>query len=128
MYEEGLINENFGCDNSTESEFACAVITGESEKPEVVKDRIMSKIAVLHKEGIDKEEFERVRKAFFGAYLRGFNSVETIGNLVTRYILSGINIFSFPEVFDTIDADYVFSVFKEIYTEDNMAMSVVLPA
>ncbi len=128
LYEEGLINESFGTDNSTEREFACAVITGESEQPQRVRDAIMDEIKRTHKDGICPEEFERVKKAFYGSYLRGFNNVETIGNLVTRYILSGINIFNFSDVYDTVDIDYLESVFKEIYTEDNMAMSVVMPS
>ncbi len=128
MYEEGLINENFGTDNSTEREFACAVITGESEKPDAVKEKIMSEITTKQKNGIEKEEFERVKKAFYGSYLRGFNNVETIGNIVTRYILGGINIFNFGDVFETVDLDYVTEVFNEIYTEENMAMSVVFPS
>lgn len=128
MYEEGLINENFGTDNSTEKEFACAVICGESEEPDKVRDRIMEEIAAKHRDGIDPEEFRRVKKAFYGSYLRGFNNVETIGNIVTRYILGGINIFSFGDVYDTIDLSYITKVFEEIYTEENMAMSVVLPA
>ena len=127
MYEEGLINESFGTDNSTESEFACAVVVGESDNPEEVKNRIMAQIAKIHSEGIDEDEFLRVRKAFYGSYLRGFNNVETIGNIVTRYILGGVNIFSFTDVFEAVDLDYVTSVFEEIYTEENMAMSVVLP-
>jgi len=128
MYEEGLINENFGTDNSTEREFACAVITGESEKPDEVKDRIMAEINKKHREGFDLEEFERVKKAFYGSYLRGFNNVETIGNIVTRYILGGINIFNFGDVYETVDLEYITKVFGEIYTEENMAMSVVFPS
>ncbi len=128
MYEEGLINENFGTDNSTEREFACAVITGESENPELVKDEIMSEIAAKRQNGIDADEFERVKKAFYGSYLRGFNNVETIGNIVTRYILGGINIFNFGNVFENVDLDYITEVFNEIYTEENMAMSVVFPS
>ncbi len=127
MYEEGLINENFGTDNSTETEFACAIIAGESEKPEKVKEKVMEKINEIHRTGFDKDEFERVRKAFYGSYLRGFNNVETIGNLVTRYILGGVNIFSFTDVFESVDLEYVTQVFKEIFTEENMAMSVVFP-
>ena len=127
LYEEGLINEEFATDNSTEQEFACAVICGESEKPQVVKDRIMAKISDTHKTGFNPDEFERVKKAFFGSYLRGFNNVETIGNLVTRYILGGVNIFSFEQAFEKVDLEYITEVFTEIYTEDNMVMSVVWP-
>ena len=128
MYEEGLINENFGTDNSTEAEFACAVICGESEKPAEVKERIMKEINSKHEECFDSDEFERIKRAFYGSYLRGFNNVETIGNMVTRYILAGINIFSFADAFECVDLDFVTKVFKEIYTEENMAMSVVYPS
>ncbi len=127
MYEEGLVNESFGTDNSTESEFACAVIAGESEKPLEVKERIMSEIKRISDTGLDSGEFARVKKAFFGSYLRSFNNVETIGNLITRYILSGINIFDFSEVFESVDLEFANCVFAEIFNEDNMAMSVVLP-
>lgn len=127
MYEDGLVNENFGTDNSTEAEFACAVIAGESEKPNAVKERIMEAIKNVSDKGLDAVEFERVKKAFYGSYLRGFNNVETIGNMITRYILSGINIFDFGEIFDSVNLEFANKVFGEIYTEDNMAMSVVLP-
>ena len=128
LYEEGLINESFGTDNSTEQEFACAVICGESDDPHKVKERILSALNTIHAQGFDESEFDRVKKAFFGSYLRGFNNVETIGNLVTRYILAGINIFNFEDVFSKVDYEYITEVFKEIFTEENMAMSVVLPA
>jgi len=128
MYEEGLINESFCTDNSTEPEFSCAVICGESEKPLEVKERIIKELAKRHSEGFDKEEFETTKKAFFGSYLRGFNNVETIGNMVTRYILTGINILNFSDVFETVDMEYITQVFDEIFTEENMAVSIVYPS
>jgi predicted Zn-dependent peptidase len=127
MYEEGLINESFCTDNSIEREFSCAVICGESEKPDKVKEGVLEELNKKHKDGFDKEEFEIIKKAFFGTYLRGFNNVETIGNMVTRYILAGINIFNFADVFDTVDVEYITEVFNEIFTEENMAMSIVYP-
>ena len=87
----------------------------------------MSEIKRISDTGLDSGEFARVKKAFFGSYLRSFNNVETIGNLITRYILSGINIFDFSEVFESVDLEFANGVFAEIFKEDNMAMSVVLP-
>jgi len=127
MYEEGLVNDSFGTDNSTEAEFACAVFCGESENPQEVQKRIINAINTKRSDGFDMSEFERVKKAFYGSYLRGFNDVETIGNMITRYILSGINIFNFNSIYETIDLEYCVSVFNEIFTEENMAMSVVFP-
>lgn len=128
MYKEGLINDSFGSDNSTEPEFACAVVGGESENPTKVKDMLLEEIKMRRENGFSAEEFDRIKKAFYGSYLRAFNNVETVGNMITRYILNGVNIFSFKEVYDSIDLDYVTEVFNEIFTEDNMALSVVLPS
>lgn len=128
LYEKGLINDTFGTDNSTEAEFAFASFGGESENPQEVKNRLMETICQKRKSGFGADEFERVKKAFYGTYLRGFNDVQTIGGMVTRYILSGINIFSFSDIYNSVDLKYVTEVFNEIFTEDNMAMSVVLPS
>lgn len=128
LYEKGLINDSFGTDNATEAEFACAVICGESEDPETVKNEIMKEIAEKHKSGFSEAEFERIKKAFYGSYLRNFNNVEAIGGMITRYVLSGVNIFSFGEIFQSVDMDYITQVFKEIFTEENMALSVVFPS
>ena len=127
MYEEGLINDSFGTDNSTEAEFACAIFCGESENPKEVQKRLLNCIAAKRNDGFGKEEFSRVKKAFYGSYLRAFNDVEAIGNVVTRYILSGINIFNFNNVYKSVDLEYCTDVFNEIFTEDKMAMIVVLP-
>ena len=78
-------------------------------------------------DGFDENEFNRLKKAFYGSYLRGFNDVETTGNMITRFILSGINIFNFNKIYETIDLAYCTTVFNEIFTEENMAMSVVWP-
>ena len=127
MYEKGLINDSFGTDNSTEAEFACAIFCGESENPKEVQKQIVACINKKRKDGFDEREFNRVKKAFYGSYLRTFNDVEAIGNVVTRYILSGINIFNFNKIYECVDLEYCISVFDEIFTEENMAMSVVLP-
>lgn len=128
LYEEGLINDTFGTECSVENQFSFVSFGGESENPHKVCEKLMHAIREKHENGFDKDEFERIKKAYYGTYLRGFNDVQTIGGIVTRYILSGINIFSFNDIYDSIDLEYVTEVFKEIFTEDNMAMSVVLPS
>ena len=128
MYESGLVNDTFGTDNSTEPQFACAAIGGESENPQEVKRLLLKEIENRRKNGFSDDEFMRVKKAFYGSYLRAFNNVETVGNMITRYILNGVNIFSFKEIYDSINSDYITEVFDEIFREENMALSVVFPS
>ena len=128
MYESGLVNDTFGTDNSTEPQFACAAIGGESENPQEVKRLLLKEIENRRKNGFSDDEFMRVKKAFYGSYLRAFNNVETVGNMITRYILNGVNIFSFKKIYDSINSDYITEVFDEIFREENMALSVVFPS
>ena len=48
--------------------------------------------------------------------------------MITRYILNGVNIFSFKKIYDSINSDYITEVFDEIFREENMALSVVFPS
>ena len=125
MYEEGLINANFATDIMCEPQFACVVFGGESEKPEEVCKRIEQTIEELKSNGINEDDFNRVRKAVFGGFARGFNDVESIGTMVVRNILNGINIFNFHNVFETVDIDYVTKRLNDVFAKENMAVSIV---
>lgn len=125
MYEEGLINANFATDIMCEPQFSCVVFGGESEQPEEVCKRIEDTIEDLKANGINKEDFERVRKAVMGGFARGFNDVESIGTMVVRNILNGINIFNFHEIYETVDMEFVTKRLNEVFTKENMAVSIV---
>lgn len=128
MYADGIINDSFGVDNTIEPQFANAVFCGESDNPDEVVRRISARIAQICEKGIDRAKFESVKRAYYGNYLRGFNNVQTIGTLVTRYILNGINIFNFTKIFDTVTPEYATEVLNEIFLPENMAVSVVYPS
>ena len=125
MYEEGLINANFATDIMCEPQFSCVVFGGESEKPMEVCKRIEEAVEKLKKDGINEKDFQRVRKAVLGGFSRGFNDVESIGTMVLRNILNGINIFNFHNVFETVDAQYVEKRLNDVFTKENMAVSIV---
>ncbi len=127
LYESGLINEEFGFDIMVEELFSCAAMCGESNDPKAVQSAIVDEINRVRKEGFDKDALQRVKKAYLGSFLRGFNDVEQIAGSVERNILSGVNIFNFGKVHSEVDMDYINKVFDEVFREDTMAMSVVWP-
>ena len=127
MYSEGLINDEFGFDNMTEESFSCSVICGESSEPEKVQQKILGKIHELREKGFDTDDFERLKKAMLGRFMRSFNDVEEIAGMVERNILNGVNIFNYVDIISSVDMAYITRVFNEIYAEENMALSVVWP-
>ena len=127
LYSEGLINDEFGFDNMTEESFSCAVMCGESSDPKLVQDRILEKINYFRTSGFEKDDFDRLKKAYIGRFMRTFNDVDEIAGMVERNVLSGINIFNFHSVMETVDMEYITEVFNQVFTADNMALSVVWP-
>lgn len=126
-YESGLINDTFDVDVMTELEFSCVSIAGECDEPERLKEEF---IATAHKyitDGFPEDEFKRIKRSFFGTFIRTFNNVESIGGLLCRNFLSDIDMMIFPDVYETITAEDIRAAAREVINEDNCAVSVVKP-
>jgi len=126
-YESGLINDTFDTDVMTELSFSCVSVGGECDNPHQLKDNLLDAIELLRRTGFDEDEFERIKKAFFGSFIRSFNNVETIGGLLCRNFLSDVDVTEFPEVYNTITTHTLKEILDEVFCPDNCAMSIVWP-
>lgn len=126
-YDSGLINDTFDTDVMCELEFSCVSCGGESDSPEKVREEVLNTIEKYRAHGFDKNEFERIKKAFFGLFIRTFNNVESIGSIVCRNYLSNVDITDFPTIYSGITAEYLSSLLNEVMNEDVCVLSVVKP-
>lgn len=125
LYDEGLINDEFSYDYMYEENFACAIIGGESENPDEVYKRICEFID--KKDKIEKSEFERVKKAVWGNYIKIFNDVEAICSALIRNLLKGVNWFEFAKIFDSVTLEFVNEKYQMLFKDDSLrAISKVL--
>ena len=81
----------------------------------------------LVKEGIDEECYQQVRKASFGANLRGLNSFENIAVSLTEGYFNGYDPFRFPQVFDEITKEDIQAFLRENITEERCVLSEIVP-
>jgi len=125
LYEQGLVNAEFGTDLMMEPQYSCAIIGGESEHPDQVVERVMEAISSMRKNGIDKTAFERAKRAALGSFLRSFNDVEDIATMYCRNILNGVDVMDFPSVYDQIDLGFLTQRLQEVFREENMAVSLI---
>ena len=125
LYEEGLINEEFSYDTMYENAFSCIMIGGESKNPLLADEKISAYIE--NKKEITKVEFERAKKVIWGDFIRTFNNVEKAAGIFIRYILKGINVFQFKEIFDSVDIDFVNDKFKTLFVSEKKSISIVYP-
>ena len=125
LYEEGLILSEFGYDYEYAKNYAHVVIQGASKEPEKVIDEIKNEIDFFINQGISEEDFERQKKKVYGEYVKAYNDVSTIGNLVMADYFKGINSFLFFEEFETLTKEYLEEVLKEIFNEEKKVISIV---
>lgn len=125
MYEDGIINGSFDTDVMCEPQFSCVIFGGESQQPEKVCEKIRTQVEKYRQKGFDEDNFNSIKKAILGSFVRSFNDVRNIGNLMMRCTLNGSNIFNFYDIMETVDKDYVTKRFNEVFCEENAAVSIV---
>jgi len=128
LYGEGLINSSFSSDFSIEGDYAFSILGGESPEPLKVRDRFLKMLEEKKRMGIDREAFERLRRALLGRYMRQFNSVERISHSFISVYFRGVNMFDYLDVYDKISFEYVKEAFATHFNQDNLALSVIKPA
>jgi len=127
LYNEGLINPTFESDYTLEENYAFSMFGGESPNPDKVRDIIADAISLLKRDGLDKNSYERIRKAMYGRFTKQFNSIERIAHQFISVYFKNVNIFDYIEVYDKISFEYINTILEEHFNPDNMALSVIRP-
>lgn len=127
LYDQGLVNKNFsyGCEDYP----GCTFLTlgGESRDPDAVMAAVNAEAERLRREGIDEAFFRRLKKAAYGANVRGLNSFENICVGMAQAHFSGTDFFSFPEVFETIEKADAEEFLQTCVTPLRSALAIVKP-
>ena len=127
LYEQGLINPSFGGAYEMLPGVAYLYAGGDSRDANAVTDAILQEAERLVAEGMDEAYFQRIRKASFGANLRGLNSFENIAVTLTEGYFHGYDPLRFPEVFDSITAEDIAAFLKTNVTAEHMVLSRIVP-
>ena len=127
LYEQGLINPSFGGAYEMMPGVAYLYAGGDSKDADAVTDAILKEAARIAAEGVDEDYFQRIRKASFGANLRGLNSFENIAVTLTEGYFHSYDPFKFPEVFDSITPEDIAAFLKANVTPERMAVSRIVP-
>lgn len=128
LYVDGLINNSFDFDYTIEENYAFSLFGGESSDPAEVRDRIVQHIGEIKKQGLSKADYERIRRAMYGRFMRQLNSIERISHTFISVYFKGVNIFDYLGVYDKITIEYVNEIFSQHFNLDNLALSVIKPS
>ena len=122
LYNIGLLLGTLDFDYEFSDEYSHVIISGQSENPEKVNEKLLE---VLTNTTVSKEDFERSKKALYGEYLSEYDDVESIGRMFLQDGVKGINSLDYIDVFKTIDLEYVNKIQKDLFKKEMSALSIV---
>lgn len=127
LYEQGLINKNFSGEYEEFPGCAFVAAGGESSDPKAVQRAILEEAERIRKDGLDETQWNRLKKAAYGARVRSLNSFENICVELAQAHFAEIEFFSFPEVYDSLCKKDVEEYIARWITQERMSLSIVRP-
>ena len=102
LYNEGYILGDLSTEVDCEKDYGFTVLSGESKDPQKVKSVVLEGIAEMQKSGIAQADFDRVKKAFWGRYIKQFNNINAVAHSFISNVMNGIGMFDFVDVMETV--------------------------
>ena len=127
MYEQGLLQAPLDLDFEFTENYAHVLIGGQSKNPKKVLDELNKEILDIKNKGINKENFERIKKMIYGEYVREYNEVGSIARMVISDYFKGINSFEYLENYNQITKEYVDQILKNVFNEEKQVISIINP-
>ena len=126
LYEEVLVISPIDISYEFSSNYAHALISGQSKDPQRILKELQEQIEKA-KQGIKEEDFERVKKKIYGDYVAEYNSIADIARMFLQDYFKGINSFDYIEQYKSVTLEYAQQVLKEVFQEKNRILSVIKP-
>ena len=127
LFEEGLITPSYSYGYSIAEGFAFHAITGECDTPETVEARLWEYLNRVKREGIDREEFERCRRALYADEIRNYDSTEDIATALLTFVFDGVELFDYPNVIEALTLEELTPLLDEMIDRSAFCLSVVNP-
>lgn len=125
LYNNGILYTVPSFDYEFSRDYAHILITGQSKEPEKVYEKLKQEMEKLKQDGINAEEFERIKKMLYGAYVREYDEPGDIARMFLADFFKGINSFEYLEELTIINEQYVEQILKETFNENKMVISVI---
>ena len=125
LYNEGLLLSEPDLDYEFTSNYAHALIIGQSKDPRKVIEEFKEELNNVKNNGLNEKLFTQIKKKIYGKFVTEYNSVAEIGRMFLADYFKGINSFDYLEEYNQINLDSVKQVLQEIFNEENMVISIV---
>ena len=125
---EGLINTTFDTEYFEGYGYSAHIFTGESYEYEKVREYINEELNRVINDGVNEEDFDRIKKKHYGNFIMNFNDIDSISNSLIGAYFNGEGLFQQLEVLESITVDDVNNRLRTAINLENSSMSVIKEA
>lgn len=127
LFERDLLTPSFTAGYSSAESFALNCVSGESDNPEAVVGEIGRYMARVFEEGIKDADIERCKRVLYADEIRAYDSTEEIANRLLSFVLDGAEIFSYPELIESITKEELTLALGALLADACHSVSVIYP-
>ena len=127
LYEEGLIMGFLDYESDSEKDYGFTAVSGESTNPKGVKAVVFEGLSKLKKEGIKEEDFTRIKKTFYGRFIKQFDNISSVAHGFLNNIFNDINIFDYLKATEEVTLESINERLKNSFSEELSVLSVIEP-
>ena len=125
MYNEGILFIQPSLEYEFTENYAHILITGQSTNPEKLMSKFKNTVRELKENGINLDDFERIKKMIYGNFVKEYNDVEDTARMFLADFFKGINSFEYIDEMNSINLDYTKQILEDVFVEKNMILSTV---
>ena len=128
LLEKGIVGRSFGSEYSFGNGYSFNMIYADTDNPEKFVECITQKIDDLHKNGLDRDIFERMKKVGYATIVCMYDDIENIAlNIMLDNAVNNYSPFEMVEAYKNITFEYVSDIFEKSFRNDRSVNSIINP-
>jgi len=125
LYEQQVLLGEPDVEYEFSNQYAHALIGGQSNNPQLVENMFIEEIQKLKRDGLNSEDFERIKRKIYGEFVTEFNDVASISRMFLADTVKNINSFDYANEYDNVTIEYADYILNEVFIESKIVLSVI---
>jgi predicted Zn-dependent peptidase len=127
-YARGLIDDSFGVQAKREADFGFALVGGETDDPDRLRDAILAEVVKPRKHRFKRRDLSRIQRRALGRTIAAFDSPDDAASLVSTSLAQGENPFDLIRLAQRVQPSELERRSRDLFRADNWAVSTVHPS
>ena len=125
LYEKQIVFGELDSEYEFSKKYAHILISGQSNNPQLVEEMFKNEVQKLKNDGLNSDDFERIKRKVYGEFVTEFNDVGSISRMFLADTIKEINSFDYVQKYDEVTMNFVTNILNEVFIDEKVVLSVI---